>query len=191
MRWLLCLLLLTSPAWAVRSLKADLDGDGRDEVVRLVEYEVDGVTLGQLVVEAQGKVLWRGPRSKQAYNEEPFRFLGEFDGGDLIFLADYDHDGKVDLVASDQKSDVRPTVYRLFHWNGQKFVFDRRAMLVPQPQKPATYNWEKPDPSRTVWVETIRVLDGQAFELQVTNLGHEAYALKTRWLAGEGFVLSE
>lgn len=191
MRWLLCLFLLTLPAWAERTLKADLDGDGTPEVVRLAEYEVEGVTLGQLVVERQGKVLWRGPRSKQPYSPEPFRFLGEFDGGDLVFLADYDSDGKVDLVASDQKSDVRPTVFRLFHWNGQKFVFERRAILVPQPQKPATYQWEKPDPSRSVWVETIRAGAGGAFELRVTNLGHDPYALKTHWLGGEGFVLSE
>lgn len=156
-------------------LKADLNGDGTKETVRLIPYKVGETELGQLVVEdSKGKQLWKAPRSKDAFGDDPFSFLGEFDRGDFEFIGDFDQDGKVDLVATEQKSDVRPTVYKIFHWDGHQFVFDKSAMLTPDTKKRDknghTYSFKKFDPAAVVWVERIQRNNNGGFELAVSDL---------------------
>jgi hypothetical protein len=170
-------------------LKADLDGDGRKETIRLIPYKVGEAELGQLVVEdPNGKAIWKAPKSKDAFSVEPYHFLGEFDRGDLEFVGDYDQDGKIDLVTTEQKSDVRPTTYRIFHWDGHKFVFDKAVMLTPEPrergQNPFYYTFKQFDPMASVWVERIAKLDKGMFELTVSDLSRSSrgnYQHKVTW----------
>ena len=172
-------------------LAVDLNGDGRPDTIRLITYKANDVTLGQLVVEdAGGKLLWKGPRFSDAYASDPYRFLGEFDRGDLEFAGDLDGDGRVELVATYQKSDVRPTEFRMFRWNGKRFVFEQRGMLVPQPQKPATFNFSKADPARTYWVDEIRKAGGH-YRLKIMDLRTQKSSTETaNWVKGQGFILS-
>ncbi len=118
------------------------------------------------------------PRSKDAFGEEPFRFLGEFDRGDFEFIGDFDQDGKVDLVATEQKSDVRPTVYKIFHWDGHQFVFDKSAMLTPEPRErgknPFYYSFKPFDPASSVWVDSIKLSDKGLYELSISDLSRSS-----------------
>ena len=195
MRKLLCLFLLTPLAWGTtfyrQKISVDLNGDGRKELVVLKPYNVGEVTKGQLMVlDSAGKILWTGPRIKDAYSNSPWSFLGEFDMGDIAWIDDYDGDGQVDLCATFQKSDVRPTQFRLFHWNGKAFVYDKSAMLVPAPQKPATLIWKLYAPDAPAWVETMTCTSPGVYKVEVSSPPDPSNSLKVRYQAGEGFVFS-
>lgn len=138
-RLLVLALLLWLPASArqlLSPLTIDLDGDGRTETVGLRAYEKDGVRYGQLVVlGADGPPRWEAPKA------DPYIFLGEFDLGELSSVGDFDGDGKIELLGTYQKSDVSPTKFRLFRWDGKKFVHLKSGYLTQAPQKPATFVW--------------------------------------------------
>lgn len=173
-----------------QKFQVDLNHDGTPEVVGLRVYLVEGVRLGQLVVlNRQGQQLWAAPRVNSLDDPGPWSFLGEFDGGDIAFVDDFNRDGKVNLVATIQKSDVRPTCFKLFHWDGHGFVFERKAMLVSQPQKPATFDWTNYDPAVGAWVESIRSLGSGHYEAQLMELPGAPETAKMRYHPGEGFIL--
>lgn len=188
------ILMLTSLLWAAatyhQKIAVDLNHDGTQEIVGLRLYKLEGVKLGQLVVlNQQGQQLWAAPKVTTPWDESPWAFLGEFDLGDISFLDDYNQDGKVDLVATCQKSDVRPTCFKLFHWDGKAFVFDRQAMLVAQPQKPATFNWTTYNAAATQWVDSIKKVSPGRYQAQLAEIPKPHETVSMRYHPGEGFIL--
>lgn len=166
----------------VSPLKTDLDGDGRLETVALRSYEKAGETYGQLVVfRHDGQLLWQAPRHGEA-----FVFLGPYDRGTLELL--YRHQGKVWLLASYQKSDVRPTRFRLFVWS-QGFKHVRDGALLPANQRPATFEWaENPGASR--WIDQFLGEQDGLLEVRVTDLQARASEQIKLRPDGDEFVLS-
>ncbi|MBT9585230.1 hypothetical protein IV102_17935 [bacterium] len=186
-------LCMAGAAWAAptyhQKIAADLNGDSVNEQVCLQRYTVGGVSKGQLVVlDSKGRILWSAPRVKDAYSESPWSFLGEFDMGDISWVDDYDQDGHVDLCATEQKSDVRPTNYKLFHWDGSRFVYDRTAMLVVVPQKPATYQWARFDPSVSSWVQTMKRIAKGQFAGEIVTIPDPSEKVRFHYQPGEGFI---
>lgn len=171
------LLLALSPGSAqppdlITPLTCDLDGDGQLEVVAVRPFVQEGVELGQLVVLNQaGETLWAGPSSSATPSspQEPEIFLGEFDLGDLEAVGDFFGDGKIMLLGTYQKSDVRPTRFRLFEWDGKAFVHRRSGSLLPAPQRPATFIW-KDDPGAGAWVESFHGFDQGLLNASLTDL---------------------
>jgi len=196
MRRLLWLVLLPSAVWATtdyrQKIAVDLNGDGKKEYVVLKPYNVGEVSCGQLLVlDAAGKILWTGPRIKDAHSNSPWLFLGEFDLGDISWVDDYDGDGRVDLCATYQKSDVRPTHFRLFHWDGKGFVYDKSAMLVPVPQKPATYEWKAYSPDATTWVDSMICTSSGRYRGEISSPPNPVETAKFRYQPGEGFIWTQ
>lgn len=180
--------VLAAPSYH-QKFSVDLNGDGRVEQVALERYRLGDVPMAQLVVlTSTGKPLWSAPRVKDPWSTSPWAFLGQFDLGDISWIADYDKDGRVDLCATCQKSDVCPTRYKLFHWDGKRFVYDRTAMLVPVPQKPATYGWSPYDPAATHWIQSLKTLPGGGFEGEVFNIPQPGELVRLRFQPGEGFI---
>lgn len=166
-------LLALGALWAEErfrlQMKVDLNGDGRKETVRLVPYKVGETELGQLIVEdSRGVTLWRAPKCKDAYSSEPFHFLGEFDRGDLECLLDFDGDGRPEIVATGQKSDVRPTTFLVYRWTGKAFMLVNEGMLVPDG---AVYKFKVFDPMANAWVDRIHNKGNGRFQLDVSRLG--------------------
>ncbi len=196
MRKLLGLVLLTSLSWAAggttsyrQKIAVDLNGDGRKEYVVLKPYNLGEASRGQLLVlDTAGKILWTGPRIKDIHSNSPWAFLGEFDLGDISWVDDYDGDGKVDLCATYQKSDVRPTHFRLFHWDGKGFVYDRSAMLVPAPQKPATFEWKAYSPEATSWVDSMICTSSGRYRAEISSPPNPVETVQFRYQPGEGFL---
>ena len=195
MRNLVFWLSLSAASWSApvyhQRIPVDLDGDGVSEQVALQLYGIGSVSKAQLVVlDSRGRLLWQAPRVKEVYSDSPWSFLGEFDMGDICWVDDYDQDGRVDLCATRQKSDVSPTRYRLFHWDGQRFVYDRTAMLVNVPQKPATYQWTRYDPAVTHWVESMGLSARGEFPATIATIPEPNRQVKFHYQPGEGFILS-
>lgn len=192
-------LLISSPSWAQRPdllspLSCDLDGDGVQEIVALRPFLQDDVELGQLVVlNAKGDTLWSGPAHSATpiSPQEPDVFLGEFDLGDLEVVGEFFRRGKVQLLGTYQKSDVRPTRFRLLEWDGSAFRHLRSGHLIPAPQRPATFIWTD-NPAADQWVESFLGFgDDGLFRAQVQDL--KAGESTTVLLApqGEEFVLRQ
>lgn len=193
MKTFLWVLALIGGAWAApvyhQKIAVDLNGDRVNEQVCLQRYRVDEVTKGQLVVlSSKGKTLWSAPRVQDAYSTSPWSFLGEFDMGDISWVEDYDRDGRVDLCATEQKSDVRPTLFKLFHWDGRRFVFDKTAMLVAAPQKPATYTWTPFEASVSSWVNTLTRVGKGKFSGEIVTIPEPAEKVRFHYQPGEGFI---
>ncbi len=190
---LLCLFWLCSCAGATTSYRqkiaVDLNGDGKKEFVVLKPYNVGDSSRAQLLVlDSTGKILWTGPRIKDPYSNSPWSFLGEFDLGDISWVDDYDGDGKVELCATYQKSDVRPTQFRLFRWNGKGFVYEKSAMLVPAPQKPATFEWRAYAPEAPSWVESMICTSAGRYRAEVSSPPSPGETVSLRYQPGEGFL---
>jgi hypothetical protein len=174
-------------------LQCDVDGDGVMETVAIRPFLQEGVELGQLVLfDAQGTILWTGPSSSASpvYPLEPDIFLGEFDLGDLEAVGDFAGNGKLMLLGTYQKSDVRPTRFRLFEWNGHGFEHVRSGSLLPAPQRPATFVWAD-DPGSEVWIETFYGFgDDGLFRASLCELKAGGLTDIMLSLQGDEFVLS-
>ena len=169
--------MLLGPARAQRPdlitpLVVDLNGDGKVEIVAIRPFVQDGVELGQLVVRDEaGKTIWEGPSHSASPSSprEPDIFLGEFDLGDLEAVGDFNGDGKIELMGTYQKSDLRPTRFRLFEWDGKAFVHRRSGSLLPAPQRPATFVWAE-NPGATSWIESFHGFDQGCFQATLNDL---------------------
>jgi hypothetical protein len=199
---LLCalgLLTLLCPAWAQRPslitpLSCDVDGDGVQEIVAIRPFVQDGVELGQLVLlSLEGDTLWAGPThsATPVSPQEPDIFLGEFDLGDLEAVGDFQGDGKLMLLGTYQKSDVRPTRFRLLEWDGQGFRHVRSGSLLAAPQRPATFVWSD-DPGAGSWIESFSGFgDDGLFRATLADLDGDAPANVLLSIQGQEFVLTE
>lgn len=158
---LLCLIQPVYSQELLHSHPVDVDGDGVSEVVGLREYERDGVTYGQLVLtDKAGQTLWEGSKKVKE-----FTFLGEFDGGGLEAV--YGDQNGVFVLASYQKSDVRPTRYRLFTWHGRGFVHLRDGALLGSQ---GAFVW-KDDLGASRWIDRFEGSDSQGrLKAVVTDL---------------------
>ena len=194
MKKLACLLALSTCAWAApryhQKFSVDLNRDGRPEQVVLAYYKVGQVQLGQLqVLSPQGKVIWASPKLKDAFEDSPWQFLGELDLGDISWIDDYDRDGQVDLCATDQKSDVSPTRFRLFHWDGKRFVYDQTYNLTAASQKPVSFEWAQPRPDLSAWVNSMKRVAPGVFSVEFLEIPKGSQSYRVRYLPGQGFVL--
>jgi hypothetical protein len=195
MKRFLLALGLTTLAWSApkyhQKFSLDLTGDGRPEQVVLAYYRVGEVQMGQLqVIGPAGKVLWASPKVKEAYSDSPWSFLGEFDLGDICWIDDYDKDGDIDLCATCQKSDVSPTQFRLYHWDGKRFIYDQTSNLSAAPQKPATFEWTAPKPDLSAWVNSMKKVGPGLFKLEFLEIPRGSQTFQVRYRPGEGFVLA-
>jgi len=143
----------------------DIEGDGHSEWIGLREFQRDGVVLGQMVMmDDRGNIVWEG--SKEA---QEFIFLGEFDGG-AIEAAYRTNDGQVFVIGSYQKSDVRPTRFRLFTWHDHRFVHLRDGQLSPHSNNPKRFVWAD-DPEASLWVEAFEgSTDHGLLKIQISDL---------------------
>lgn len=192
------LIMLLGPARAQRPdlitpLVVDLDGDGKVEVVAIRPFVQDGVELGQLVVRDEaGKTIWEGPShsASPSYPQEPDIFLGEFDLGDLEAVGDFNGDGKIELMGTYQKSDVRPTRFRLFELDGKAFVHRRSGSLLPAPQRPATFVWAENAGAKS-WIESFHGFDQGRFQATLNDLsaGTSSEVELASQDGGDGLVL--
>lgn len=176
----------------ISPLICDLNGDGQPEVVAIRPFVQDGVELGQLVVRnQQGDILWAGPAhsANPSSPQEPEIFLGEYDLGDLEAVGDFFGNGKVMLLGTYQKSDVRPTRFRMFEWDGTAFVHRRSGSLLPAPQRPATFVWSE-DPGAGAWIESVLGFDGRLFRATLTDLRNTDSVDIMLSPRGEEFVLT-
>lgn len=169
---LLSLSLAGQAQEGITPLSYDLDQDGQPETITLRHFEQEGVPLGQLVVlDAAGKVRYQGASrsSDPEWPQEKDIFLGQYDRGTLEVVGELYGDGRVYLLGSYQKSDVSPTRYRLFVWNGNAFQHVRDGRLTGAPQRPATFVWSD-DPAAERWVDRFDGWDQGLFQATVTDL---------------------
>ncbi|MBS2037629.1 hypothetical protein JST97_21765 [bacterium] len=193
MRLLFVFLALSLSCWATplyhQQFKVDLDHDGQPEKVALAYYPVGDVKMGQLqVFSSKGKLLWASPKLKETLSESPWSFLGEFDLGDISWVDDYDGDGKVDLCATVQKSDVSPTRFRLYHWNGQAFRYDKTVSLSAATSQANTFEWTAPKDDLSAWGESMKRLGPGLFEINYLEIPKGSRLHKVRFKPGQGFI---
>jgi len=103
----------------VVSLKADLDGDGRMETIRLSCESGMGCNNHFMdVLSPEGTILFKGPR----HGESPLIFCGcEVGRYEIGALGDLDGDKRGELLTVKGPSDVSPAGFLLFRWNGAGF----------------------------------------------------------------------
>ncbi len=196
---LMLLLLAGAPSSGVPGLTwkrpVDLNRDGRPEIVALKAFTQEGVRLGQLLVlDGRDRLLWAGPRRTAVPQSpsEPLVFGGDFDRGEVEVLGDLDGDGRVELLGTYQKSDVRPTRFRLLRWTGRAFTHVRSGALVPAGQRPGTWVWRERAGEAPTWIERFVTLrPGRLLSVEVTDLDGGVPAPPTRLevrATPEGFV---
>ena len=153
-----------------RVLRFDLNNDGRTETIGLRPYDgryyESDIVLKQLVVLDQaGGEIWSGPKGEW---RDPLVFGGPYDGFDLHAIGKVG--GKITLIGDYQRSDVRPTVFRLFQWDGRAFVASKEAALIPREN---SYVWVPADDSVMCesWVDEVMTISPEgAWRVKVTSI---------------------
>lgn len=122
----------------------DLNGDGTRENVQVKVYGLaESEWFAQILVrDDKGKLIWQGPHNKN--RQDPLVF-GNFNYGSAMpqALGDFNGDGKIELIATSPVSDLRPQSFRLFVWQGGKFVFVAEKTLLENPAGSGIYRWSK------------------------------------------------
>ena len=138
-----------------RAVRYDLDGDGVPETIGLRAYEgryyESDIVLKQLVVfDQEGREMWSGPKGEW---RDPLVFGGPYDSLGIHAIGVID--GEITLLGDHQRSDVRPTVFRLFRWDGQAFVPTVEGALVHRGDR---FVWVSADESvmKEYWIDEVR-----------------------------------
>lgn len=119
-----------------RSVKADLNGDGKLEKIGLVAYghSAEGYYGRLKVWDASGKLLWQAPVVKSS--DEPFAF-GSWEYG----ASNIEWVGPSELISAQPQSDVRPTTFKRFRWTGSAYEPAGNGFLL---QSGDGFVWSKP-----------------------------------------------
>lgn len=153
-----------------RVVRYDLDGDGVPETIGLRAYDgryyESDIVLKQLVVfDQEGREIWSGPKGEW---KDPLVFGGPYDSLDVHAVGIVD--GEITLIGDHQRSDVRPTVFRLFRWDGQAFVPVGEGALIPDGER---FVWVDSDESvmRDSWIDEVISIspDGQ-WRMRLTSI---------------------
>lgn len=178
------------------TLSADLNGDGVPEQISRRKLGADsqiGTFYQLLAKDAQGTVLWKSPEVHDT--EHPLAF-GEWDLGISMpqLAADVDRDGKVELLVPAPQSDVSPTTFRLFRWNGSAFVPLQSKALTGKAQKGAVFRWTDNPALSSYWVEKwmgVSAEGGWVVKLVATpENGGSVTAIAVLTAKGDNFVLT-
>ncbi|MCR5660764.1 MAG: hypothetical protein K6G50_01380 [bacterium] len=187
---LICLSMLSIPAFAqdkptlvgdtYESLQADLNRDGNPETISLVCYKKDEwYFLCQLIVkDASGNVIWEGPKPESPESDDVF---GGFEYGvaEIDCVADIDGNGVPDIVGRMPQSDVRPPVWRIWKWDGQKFNRQPLSCLIETPAKSGHYLWVEPNCDLDKrYIQYINVNNGQLNASIFDFYGQQLHDLK-------------
>lgn len=125
----------------------DLTGDGQQEKIVLVAYNIDREVQsfsGQLrVLDSRGQLVWQAP--KQTRSDRPFAFgAWPYGVAGLQWLGDIDSDGKIELLSTEPVSDIRPFTFQRYRWEGKAFRSLGRKMLLESKPGSGRYLWRDP-----------------------------------------------
>lgn len=136
------------------TLTAGLNGSGKPcTITRRVAAKDGDNTFHQVIVsDADGRILWRSPDVRDT--DHAFAF-GEFDFGSSLpeFAGDLDRDGTVKMLVPAPQSDVSPTFFRVFRWNGSAFEPQFSRAITGQARKGALLSWTGNPRNGDYWVQ--------------------------------------
>lgn len=141
-----------------QEFKADINRDGHKERVILMPFVAkdEGTFMRLMVYNHRDELIWQTPNLTDPTNKRTF---GAYDWGicDIQALCDIDKDGYMDLIGTMPRSDVRPAYFRVWKWDGDKFVYQFTSYLVEKGKGSEIFAWSKKD-----WdgISDIRWVDG-------------------------------
>lgn len=151
----------------------DLDGDKTDEKVILKAYCLEKYEneimsfAGQLIVmKKEGesyKTIWEGPKidKEKLYDEQKFRFIfGQGGMEEIELFGEVYGDKTARLISPSQKSDVSPSLYRVYAWKGDKFEFEKSGYLFDSPDGPGVFKWSDNRDGKGLWVLYFEKMTG-------------------------------
>lgn len=125
------------------------------ECQAVVRQMMEDAVLLELRILQDGALVWS--RLSEELPEDDWAFGCWEDGPGLPCLFDdLDGDGLPEMLAPVPKSDLSPTVYRVFAWNGKELVLLRRESLMADGS--GEFVWSTPDPeqdTQITWVDSF------------------------------------
>ena len=128
-------LLIGNNTQKIKALYADLNRDGINEKISWRKFATTewGDYYQLLVLNKRGKIIWKGPKTKDETN--PF-FVASLHMGVSLpeLVADIDQDKHLELLIPTPASDVSPLFYNRLKWKNGKFIPMKRAVLQYNPK---------------------------------------------------------
>jgi len=174
MRAILSFLFLFLPLLGENVLYGDIDGDGKEESMELRKSGTSdmGGFYQLAVIDDDGSVIWKGPKSTDIENRYLFY---ETDIGISLpeLLYDVDGDGKLLLIAPEPQSDVSPTYFRKLKWMGKQFrVLPSTGLIQTSPNR---FEWQVTNAYEGVWVSKFLGVEGEGVRADVTHYVNSIY----------------
>jgi len=138
------------------ALWGDIDHDGRVEKFQWARFATieEGDCYFLTVIDDDGTVLWRGPKTVNV--SSPYIFCALDEGFSLPeLLADIDGDGYLELLSPRPQSDVSPTYYRRIRWKGGQFEILPEAVLFADSSSPDRFSWRTNVGDRGLWISRL------------------------------------
>lgn len=150
-----------------QTVKVDLYGDKRTETLSLVCYRNEDVGyFSQLVVnDSVGREIWRSPKADPRKGG-PWAFgRWEYGTSDIQIAGDIDQDGHCEVVSPAPITDVRPTPFRVYRWNGKGLTYVRQACLIETSE--GVFGWRENARDSKSYVSNFLQVDGDWVRVKV------------------------
>lgn len=162
-----------------QELSADLNHDQHLERVTLIPFatsEYGDVYMQLTVFNDKDEIIYQSPKVTDCDNVKTFAL---YNAGEcaLQLLYDLDGDGNFELLESLPRSDVRPKPYRIWRWDGDKFVYlmDFTFQTSARDHELFVYDERQWDGVEDIaWLENIAVRGG---ELKADVMSWKSYGM--------------
>jgi len=161
----------------VQGLRADVDGNGRDDTVQLQAVgDASSAEIARLVVVSdRSQTLWEGPatRSRASSLPDPLTFsLKQGQRAPLEVLGDVGPDPGLVLVAEVGRTRAGVPVLRMLRWTSDEFVLAREGVLQEEPYGTGTFVWQTPNREAYGWIgRFLAAQDDGTCVVEIRRLG--------------------
>ncbi len=151
---------------------ADLDKDGINEIIEVVNYETkyhDTIFYELLVTNSNGQKIWKSRKPSYKTGGLGFSML------EPDVIGDVTNNGDIEMIISEQRSDVSPQNFYVYRWKNNKFEKLGNGILKMSSSNKKIYNWSNSDIVECTYFDSINKIISPGTIVATVVRNHNGY----------------